>query len=123
MIEAYKADGRSAIPISSDLLQTMTDVSDGIHAGHLAKLTSEGCSGTYFLREKSSQIRAVFKPIDEEQFAPNNPRGFKGKFGDAGFRAGVLSGEATVREMAAYLIDHDGFAGVSQTCLVKVQAG
>lgn len=35
----------------------------------------------------------------------------------------MLSGEATVREIAAYLLDHDGFAGVSQTCLVKVQAG
>jgi hypothetical protein len=55
---------------------------------------------------------AVFKPIDEEQFAPNNPRQFRGNFGDATFRKGVRSGEQTIRELAAFLLDHGGFSKV-----------
>ncbi len=38
-------------------------------------------------------------------------------FGDATFRDGVRSGEATVRELAAYLLD-SGFAGVPATSMV-----
>ncbi len=49
---------------------------------------------------------AIFKPIDEEPFAPNNPRGNTGPFGSQTFRAGVLSGESCIREVAAYLLDH-----------------
>ena len=82
-------------------------------AGLRPKLTDEGTSGVYYMRgiELGRPI-AVFKPIDEEQFAPNNPRGFSGDFGDATFRIGVRSGEATVRELAAFLVDREGFSGV-----------
>jgi len=62
---------------------------------------------------------AVFKPIDEEQYAPNNPRKLRGSFGDATCRVGVKSGESTIRELAAYYIDSDGFSGVPQTTLVE----
>ena len=84
------------------------------------KLTDEGTSGTYILRGRHKEARGIFKPIDEEQFAPNNPRNFKGYFGDATFRHGVLSGEATIREMAAYLLDKDHFSSVPATTLVAV---
>ena len=34
-------------------------------------MTSDGTSGVYFMREsETAQPLAVFKPIDEEQFAP-----------------------------------------------------
>jgi hypothetical protein len=92
---------------------------EGLKSGAKPKLTEEGTSGTYLMRSKT-QTCAVFKPIDEEQFAPNNPRDFRGKFGDATFREGVLSGEATIRELAAYLLDHDGFAGVPATSLASI---
>jgi hypothetical protein len=72
------------------------------------------------MRGSSKAPVAIFKPIDEEQFAPNNPRDFTGSFGDATFRPGVLSGEATIREVAAYLLDHDHFSGVPYTELVAV---
>lgn len=32
---------------------------------------------------------AMFKPQDEEAFAPNNPRGYEGHLGQKGFRSGV----------------------------------
>jgi len=70
--------------------------------------------------KESGENVAVFKPIDEEPYAPNNPRGMKGLFGSATCRHGVKSGELTVREVAAYMLDHDGFAGVPATCLVEL---
>jgi len=62
----------------------------------------------------------VFKPGDEEPYAPNNPRGHVGMLGQYGFRAGVLSGEGHLREVAASLLDRDGFASVPLTTLVEM---
>jgi hypothetical protein len=71
------------------------------------------------LRDKNEAAVAVFKPIDEEPFAPNNPRGRQAPFGSETVRAGVRSGELTVREVIAYLLDHEGFADVPATTLVS----
>ena len=66
---------------------TVQSISMALAANIKPKLTDEGTSGTYFLRGiDSARTLAVFKPIDEEQFAPNNPRQFRGNFGDATFR-------------------------------------
>mmetsp|Transcript_10342 Transcript_10342/g.10293 ORF Transcript_10342/g.10293 Transcript_10342/m.10293 type:complete len:431 (+) Transcript_10342:443-1735(+) len=81
----------------------------------------DGTGGTYFLRNTYRDIRAIFKPLDEEAFAPNNPRGHLGKMGNPGFRTGVLSGEGGYREVAAYLLDFEGFSGVPATTLVEAQ--
>ena len=67
------------------------------------------------LRGPNRKPVAVFKPIDEEQFAPNNPRDFNGPFGSSTFRPGIVSGESTIREIAAYTLDHDNFSGVPMT--------
>ena len=82
-------------------------------------MTEEGTSGAYIIRNHDGAV-AVFKPIDEEPFAPNNPRGMKGLFGSDTCRAGVKSGESTLREVAAYLLDYDGFSGVPATSLVEL---
>lgn len=63
---------------------------------------------------------AIWKPIDEEPFAPNNPRGMQAPFGTETLRPGVKSGESSLREVLAYLLDHDGFAGVPPTALIEV---
>lgn len=94
-------------------------IEQGFRKGFHPKLTYEGTSGTYFLRDPDKNARAVFKPIDEEAFAPNNPRNHIGPFGSASFRAGVLSGEACIREVAAFLLDKDGFSGVPPTTMVE----
>ena len=83
-------------------------------------LCPEGTSGTYLLRGCDGQPTAIFKPIDEEPWAPHNPRGKKGVFGSETYRPGVKSGELTVREVAAWLLDRDGFSGVPPTLLVTV---
>jgi hypothetical protein len=38
-------------------------------------LTDDGTSGAYIMRNQEKTGIAIFKPIDEEPFAPNNPRG------------------------------------------------
>ena len=86
----------------------------------MPELTFEGTSGTYFLKNLKKTPLGVFKPIDEEAYAPNNPRGFPGDFGMQSLRKGVLSGEACVREIAAYLVDKDRFSGVPETFLVAI---
>jgi len=70
--------------------------------------------------EDSTSNVAVWKPIDEEPFAPNNPRGMQAPFGSNTCRPGVKSGESSLREVLAFLLDHDGFAGVPPTALVEL---
>ena len=84
------------------------------------KLTADGTSGAYVIKNSTQGNIAVFKPIDEEPFAPYNPRGMTGPFGSDTCRAGVKSGESTLREVAAYLLDHQGFSGVPATSLVQL---
>jgi hypothetical protein len=44
----------------------------------------------------------------------------QGNFGSETCRTGVKSGESTIREVAAYLLDHEGFSGVPATSLVEI---
>lgn len=83
------------------------------------KLSTEGTSGAYIIKNLTGPV-AVFKPIDEEPYAPNNPRGMTGLFGSDTCRSSIKSGESTLREVAAYLLDHDGFSGVPATSLVQL---
>ena len=98
----------------------LTAVQKGQRAGQAPFITEDGTSGVYILRSADDQPAAVFKPIDEEPFAPNNPREMKGPFGSETCRPGVKSGESTIREVAAYLLDNQGFSGVPATSLVEM---
>ena len=63
----------------------------------------------------------MFKPLDEEPFAPNNPKGFVGKaLGAPGVSRAVRVGEAAFREVAAFLLDHERFSRVPRTALVRI---
>ena len=107
-------------------------------------LVLDGSGGTYFLHDAYKRKIAVFKPADEEPYAVNNPRGYvKVKSGNTsggsdgygfmmdGFgededenmsmRAGIKPGEACLREVAAFLLDKDGFSGVPMTTLVEAR--
>lgn len=104
----------NASTLDADFMgRTLKAIEEGFAADLAPSLSAEGTSGTYFLRQcPENPPVAVFKPIDEEAFAPNNPRDMKGPFGSDTCRPGVKSGESTVREVTAYLLDHEGFAGV-----------
>ena len=95
--------------------QLLEEVSAALKQNQKPRLTEDGKCGTYIMRGLDQRPLAVFKPIDEEAFAPNNPRSYRGQFGDPTFREGVRSGEQTIRELAAYLLDSRGFSGVPHT--------
>lgn len=92
--------------------------------GFKPELCEEGTGGTYFFFDTAGKKIGVFKPQDEEPFSINNPKGFSPKpnsYSEFGFKEGILVGEASLRECAAHLLDHDGFSGVPVTDLVLCQ--
>jgi len=94
----------------------------GLKVGNAPELCEEGVGGTYFMHDETHQKVAVFKPQDEEPFHVNNPKGFSPRRGsESGFKEGILVGEASIRECAAFLLDHGSFAGVPVTDLVLCQ--
>ena len=114
-IEVY-----GSVMCNSKMRKIIDLVRQGFNSGLIPKLTDDGTSGTYEMRNTHKEKVCIFKPIDEEPFAPNNPRGHIGPFGSQTFRPGVLSGESCIREVAAYLIDRKGFSSVPATTFVEV---
>jgi hypothetical protein len=98
----------------------MKKIEEGFAQGMVPHLTNEGTSGTYILKSNAGESVAVFKPVDEEAFAPHNPRDMKADFGSNTCRPGVKSGEMTIREIIAFQLDHDNFSSVPETSFVEV---
>ncbi|KAK9844154.1 hypothetical protein WJX81_006193 [Elliptochloris bilobata] len=93
----------------------------GLRACQPPVAAEAGLGGTYFFMDSEGRRVAIIKPVDEEPLAPNNPKGFVGRaLGDPGLKPTVRVGEAAMREVAAYLLDHEHFARVPATALVKV---
>ena len=105
---------------------------DGLEIGNQPIRSSEGTGGTYFMQDKLGlDYVSIFKPIDEEPMAVNNPQGLPLSTNGEGLKKGTRVGEGAVREVAAYILDHPksgprsfsgemmGFAGVPPTCLVQ----
>lgn len=97
------------------------EIQEGLSLGLSPVLTLDGTGGTYFMKTALKKIGGVFKPMDEEAYAPMNPKNHSGKLGSAGLRPGVLSGEAAYREVAAYLLDTGHFSQVPKTVLAQSQ--
>lgn len=102
---------------------------------HAPELCDEGVNGTYFLKNKEGKKIAVFKPQDEEGASEFNPKLTVNKAKGAGSRVGSFIdgvtpskvrgdfqvGEASYREVAAYLLDRKHhFYGVPNTCMVRI---
>lgn len=100
----------------------------GLALGFKPALAPDGSGGSYFLSDARKKRVGVFKPADEEPFAENNPRGYvphspTGTTGGDGewLRQGIRPGELCLREVAAFLLDHDGFSGVPMTTLSEAR--
>ncbi|KAG0456504.1 hypothetical protein HPP92_024292 [Vanilla planifolia] len=79
----------------------------GLEKGNPPVMSSEGTGGAYFMQDILGQeFVAVFKPIDEEPMAKNNPRGLPLSMDGIGLKKGTRVGEGALREVAAYLLDH-----------------
>lgn len=84
------------------------------------KRAEEGMGGTYFLRDLNGNNIYCFKPQDEEPMAPNNPHNLCGELGSPGLRPAIRSGWSCIREVAAYMMDINNFAGVPCTALAEI---
>ncbi|CAL0323506.1 unnamed protein product [Lupinus luteus] len=106
----------SGAPVHALVVEVAIAMASGVHP----KPLPSGLGGAYVFRNKSGNNIAVAKPVDEEPLALNNPKGLGGqKLGQPGLKSSIRIGETGVRELAAYLLDHGGFAGVPPTALVK----
>jgi hypothetical protein len=125
-------DYKEAVSIARDgerLWSSMETLVARVRAGlaqFAPELIDEGEGGTYFLRDTEGDLLAVFKPSDEEPFAQGNPKMSKLGAGAPQFssnnpeiKKGIRPGEAAVRELAAFLLDH-GRAGVPLTAMVEL---
>lgn len=112
--------------------QLLYDTYVGLERGNQPVRSTEGSGGAYFMQDSSGKkYVSVFKPIDEEPMAVNNPRGLPFTVSGEGLKKGTRVGEGALREVAAYILDHPtfgqrsfydadkGFAGVPPTFMVK----
>ncbi|KAI5068519.1 hypothetical protein GOP47_0016864 [Adiantum capillus-veneris] len=122
-----------SLEVSEHVRALIEHVRLGLDAGHSPELSVQGSGGVYFMKDECGvQNVAVFKPMDEEPMAVNNPRGYAASsMGEEGLRKGTKAGGGAFREVAAYILDHpstghrgkkdceEGFAGVPTTVLVR----
>ncbi|XP_061344255.1 phosphatidylinositol 4-kinase gamma 5-like [Gastrolobium bilobum] len=107
--------------ILSGTKELVKDIVKAIKVGIEPIPIQSGLGGAYYFRNSLGENVAIVKPTDEEPYAPNNPKGFVGNaLGQPGLKRSVRVGETGFREVAAYLLDHDHFANVPPTALVKV---
>ncbi|KAL5747762.1 hypothetical protein ACOSQ2_025059 [Xanthoceras sorbifolium] len=114
------------VKLSSTVWDMIDATFDGLEKGNQPVRSSEGTGGTYFMQDPSgSKFVSVFKPMDEEPMAVNNPRGLPVSSNGEGLKSGTRVGEGALREVAAYILDHPksgevmGFAGVPPTAMVR----
>ncbi|CAL4909837.1 unnamed protein product [Urochloa decumbens] len=131
-IEPVVGNPKAQLPPA--LRDLVSAVRAGMESGKAPVMSSEGTGGAYFMQDASGHRHvAVFKPVDEEPMAPNNPRGLPVSATGEGLKKGTRVGEGALREVAAYVLDHPiggrrsfptghgaaGFAGVPPTALVR----
>lgn len=112
-------------PLSSPSHQLYSDfqaAKAGLASGLRPRLAASGSGGSYFLSNAAGKNVAVLKPADEEPFGVACPRHMGTSPDGFGLRRGIRPGEGAVREVAAYVLDHDHFSGVPPTAMVSLQS-
>ncbi|XP_051146047.1 phosphatidylinositol 4-kinase gamma 4 [Andrographis paniculata] len=120
------------IELPSEIRDLIESTLNGLDSGSYPIRSSEGTGGAYFMLDASgTKYVSVFKPVDEEPMAVNNPRGLPLSEDGEGLKKGTRVGEGAIRECAVYLLDHPkggrrtlyadtwGFAGVPPTVYVR----
>ena len=127
---ALVTSNTSDLCLSSSMLETapkslrsrINHARRGFALGLKPEFILDGSGGSYFLHDVRKNRIAVFKPADEEPYAENNPRKYLPQSGQMlSLRDGIRPGEACLREVAAYLLDHGSFSGVPKTTLVDAR--
>uniref|UniRef100_A0A1J3DL61 1-phosphatidylinositol 4-kinase n=1 Tax=Noccaea caerulescens TaxID=107243 RepID=A0A1J3DL61_NOCCA len=129
-LEPLVINSKAKLPhVVEDMIQS---ASHGLRSGNAPVMSREGTGGAYFMQGSSgNKYVGVFKPIDEEPMAENNPRGLPLSPNGEGLKKGTKVGEGALREVAAYVLDHPksgrrsssgeerGFAGVPPTAMIE----
>ncbi|CAA7044373.1 unnamed protein product [Microthlaspi erraticum] len=129
-LEPLVINSKAKLPeVVEDMIQA---AADGLRSGNAPVRSREGTGGAYFMQGSSgNKFVGVFKPIDEEPMAENNPRGLPLSPNGEGLKKGTKVGEGALREVAAYVLDHPksgrrsfsgeerGFAGVPPTAMIE----
>lgn len=110
---------RVPVAASASVVAIVDQIRDGLLADAAPVLVGNCTGGVYMLRTTAGHLAAVFKPADEEPYAANHPKRFRQKPNKKliGLRTGIPVGGAAFRELAAFIVDHDGHAGVPTTAL------
>lgn len=130
VLEPLTASSRHKL--SATFHKMIKDMKEGLECGYSPIQSKEGSGGAYFMQDSTGmKYIGVFKPIDEEPMAINNPRGLPISLNGEGLKKGTRVGEGAYREVAAYILDHPidgprslvgdevGFAGVPPTMMIK----
>lgn len=110
------------IQLNYDCEEMMEQVHLGLRCGHKPSKTDmlDCTGGVYFMKAGTNRPFAVFKPNDEEQGMPNNPKGHAGN-GEVGLRPFLRPGEGYIRETASYILDFGNFCNVPPTTIVHCE--
>eukprot|EP01038_Epipyxis_sp_PR26KG_P013576 gene13576-18219_t len=117
VIDEVVSDAEDMVEPVKILLQ---DVRQGLQQGQIPSKTDmlDCTGGVYFMKSVTGGFAGVFKPADEEQGMPNNPKGHAGD-GAHGLRPFLKPGYGYMRETAAYLLDEKHFCSVPTTGIVR----
>lgn len=109
-------------PLDGNCRDLVSQAQIGLNNSNIPSKTDllDCTGGVYFLKSASNAFVAVFKPHDEEQGMPNNPKGYAGN-GKHGLRLNFKPGEGYLRESAAYLLDFENFCQVPPTVIVHCE--
>ncbi|VVB03512.1 unnamed protein product [Arabis nemorensis] len=129
-LEPLVINPKAKLPLVVDAM--IKSASDGLRSGNPPVRSREGTGGAYFMQGSSgNKFVGVFKPIDEEPMAENNPQGLPLSPSGEGLKKGTKVGEGALREVAAYILDHPksgnrsmsgeerGFACVPPTAMIE----
>jgi hypothetical protein len=123
-VSTRNSDGsRELVPVSKKLddfvKELLSEVRSGMEVHQPIATDVLDCTGgVYFMRDSYGAKVAVFKPSDEEQGMPNNPKNHSGN-GEHGLRPFYKPGSGHFRETAAYIIDQGNFCAVPPTAVVR----
>jgi len=107
---------------SNDICTMIRRAESGVSSGRKPELIEDCTGGTYIVKDAQGNNVGIFKPVDEEPYAPANPKGFIGDsmYVHSKMKRGIPVGESCTRECIAYLLDRDSFAGVPHTVVLRI---
>lgn len=110
--------GKAPIPVHKLYVARMA-IQEALESGQDFELQENCTGGTYFCLNLYGGVEAVFKPFDEEPYCDHNPKGLDSSKLTVEVERGICPGTSGLREVAAFYLDYNHFAGVPETVLAS----